>query len=245
MVFVAAGGRLAGLLGVADPVKDTTAEALAQLHGEGLRVVMLTGDSRATALAVAAELGIDEVIAGVLPDAKADAIARLQAEGRVVAMAGDGINDAPALARADVGIAMGTGTDVAIESAGVTLVRGDLRGIVRARRLSRKTMANIRQNLIVRVRLQRDRRADRGRRPLPGVRPAPVAGHRRRGDELLVGVGHHQRAPPPPGRGLTRRRAGYRPWRRRTSSSRRVAGLRQTCWPSRSKARSPPMLAAT
>jgi Cu+-exporting ATPase len=147
VMFVAVDGALAGLLGVADPIKETTPEAVASLHAEGLRIVMLTGDSRATAEAVAQKLGIDEVVAEVLPDEKAAAVARLQAEGRVVAMAGDGINDAPALARAHVGIAMGTGTDVAMESAGVTLVRGDLRGIVRARRLSRATMANIKQNL--------------------------------------------------------------------------------------------------
>ena len=147
VMFVAIDGRFAGLIGVADPIKATTAEAIAQLHAEGLRVVMLTGDSETTAQAVARRLGIDEVIAGVLPDEKAAQIAALQASGRVVAMAGDGINDAPALARAEVGIAMGTGTDVAMQSAGVTLVRGDLRGIVRARRLSRATMANIRQNL--------------------------------------------------------------------------------------------------
>jgi Cu+-exporting ATPase len=146
-MFVAVDGQFAGLIGVADPIKATTAEAIAQLHAEGLRVVMLTGDSETTARAVARRLGIDEVIAGVLPDEKAAHIASLQASGRVVAMAGDGINDAPALARAEVGIAMGTGTDVAMQSAGVTLVRGDLRGIVRARRLSRATMANIRQNL--------------------------------------------------------------------------------------------------
>ncbi|MEZ4437345.1 MAG: HAD-IC family P-type ATPase, partial [bacterium] len=124
-----------------------TAEAISALHAEGLRVVMLTGDGEATARAVAAKLGIDAVIAGVLPDEKAARVRALQAEGRVVAMAGDGVNDAPALAQADVGIAMGTGTDIAMESAGVTLVRGDLRGIVRARRLSRATMRNIRQNL--------------------------------------------------------------------------------------------------
>jgi Cu+-exporting ATPase len=145
--FVVVDGDLAGFLGVADPIRATTPEAIEALRAEGLRIVMLTGDSRTTAQAVARRLGIDEVIAEVLPDAKLEAIARLQSEGRSVAMAGDGINDAPALARAQVGIAMGTGTDVAMESAGVTLVRGDLRGIVRARRLSRRTLANIRQNL--------------------------------------------------------------------------------------------------
>jgi Cu+-exporting ATPase len=146
-MFVVVDGRAAGLLGVADPIKPTTAEAIAQLHAEGLRVVMLTGDARATAQAVAARLGLDEVVAEVLPEQKAAAVKRLQSEGRVVAMAGDGVNDAPALAQAHVGIAMGTGTDVAMESAGVTLVKGDLRGIARARRLSRATMRNIRQNL--------------------------------------------------------------------------------------------------
>jgi Cu+-exporting ATPase len=146
-MFVAVDGALAGIVSVADPIKDTTPEAIEQLHAEGLRVVMLTGDSRLSAEAVARRLRIDEVIADVLPDQKAAAIQRLQTEGRVVAMAGDGINDAPALAQAQVGIAMGTGTDVAMESAGVTLVKGDLRGIVRARRLSRATMSNIRQNL--------------------------------------------------------------------------------------------------
>lgn len=147
VMFVAIDGRVAGLLGVADPIKPTTPAAIAALHREGLRIVMLTGDSRTTAEHVAKKLGIDEVIAEVLPDDKTRAIERLQAAGHKVAMAGDGINDAPALARADVGIAMGTGTDVAMESAGVTLVKGDLRGIVRARKLSRATMANIRQNL--------------------------------------------------------------------------------------------------
>ncbi|MDH5671074.1 MAG: heavy metal translocating P-type ATPase [Myxococcales bacterium] len=147
VMFVAIDGALAGILGVADPIKDSTPEAIAALHGEGLRVVMLTGDSETTARAVAAKLGIDEVIASVLPDQKAAKVQALQEAGHVVAMAGDGINDAPALARADVGIAMGTGTDVAMESAGVTLVKGDLRGIVRARKLSHRTMANIRQNL--------------------------------------------------------------------------------------------------
>ncbi|HSF85964.1 MAG TPA: heavy metal translocating P-type ATPase [Acidimicrobiia bacterium] len=147
VMFVTVDGALAGMLGVADPVKDTTLEAVQRLHEEGVRIVMLTGDSRTTAMAVARSLGIDDVVAEVLPDQKVDAVKRLQAEGRIVAMAGDGINDAPALAQAHVGIAMGTGTDVAMESAGVTLVRGDLRGIVRARRLSRATMRNIRQNL--------------------------------------------------------------------------------------------------
>ena len=147
VMFLVVDGKLAGLIGVADPVKETTPEALKQLRQEGLRVVMLTGDSRTTAEAVAKKLGIDEVMAEVLPSDKAEAIKRLQAQGRFVAMAGDGINDAPALAQAQVGIAMGTGTDVAMESAGVTLVKGDLRGIVRARRLSRATLANIKQNL--------------------------------------------------------------------------------------------------
>jgi len=146
-MFVVIDGAVAGLVGVADPIKDSTPDAIAQLHAEGLRIVMLTGDSRTTAEAVARRLSIDEVIADVLPDQKAAAVERLQREGRTVAMAGDGINDAPALAQAQVGIAMGTGTDVAMESAGITLVKGDLRGIVRARRLSRATMSNIRQNL--------------------------------------------------------------------------------------------------
>ena len=147
--FVAVDGRLVGCLGVADPIRESTPEAIAALRAEGLRIVMLSGDARTTAQAVARRLGIEEVVAEVLPDQKALAVARFQAEGRTVAMAGDGINDAPALARADVGIAMGTGTDVAMESAGVTLVRGDLRGIARARRLSRRTLRNVRQNLFV------------------------------------------------------------------------------------------------
>ena len=147
VMFVAVDGRVAGLVGVADPIKSTTPEAIRWLHEEGIRIVMLTGDSRTTAEAVAKKLNIDEVVAEVLPDQKAQAVKRFQTEGRVVAMAGDGINDAPALAQAEVGIAMGTGTDVAMKSAGVTLVKGDLRGILRARRLSRATMRNIKQNL--------------------------------------------------------------------------------------------------
>ena len=148
VMFVAVDGRLAGLLGVADPIKESTPEAIRALHDEGIRIVMLTGDSRTTAEAVARKLGIDDVVAEVLPEQKAQSVKRLQDEGHVVAMAGDGINDAPALAQAHVGIAMGTGTDVAMESAGVTLVKGDLGGIVRARRLSRATMRNIKQNLL-------------------------------------------------------------------------------------------------
>jgi P-type Cu+ transporter len=138
-----------GTIGVSDPIKASTPEAIRLLHADGLRIVMLTGDNEATAKAVASKLGLDEVIAGVLPDQKREVIQRLQREGRVVAMAGDGINDAPALAEAAVGIAMGTGTDVAMESAGITLVSGDLRSIARARRLSRATMKNIRQNLFL------------------------------------------------------------------------------------------------
>ncbi|MGH2598804.1 MAG: heavy metal translocating P-type ATPase, partial [Dehalococcoidia bacterium] len=149
VMFVAVDRASAGLLAVGDPVKETTPDAIRRLHEEGIRIVMLTGDNRTTARAVAGALGIDEVIAEVLPDQKADVVKRLQDDGRTVAVAGDGINDAPALAQANVGIAMGTGTDVAMESAGITLVKGDLGGIVRARRLSRATVGNIRQNLFL------------------------------------------------------------------------------------------------
>jgi Cu+-exporting ATPase len=147
VMYVAIDNRPAGLIGVSDPIKESTAEAIKALHVEGLRIVMLTGDSKTTAAAVARKLGIDEVIAEVLPQEKAATVRKFRAEGRIVAMAGDGINDAPALAEAQVGIAMGSGTDVAMESAGITLVKGDLRGITRARRLSNATMKNIRQNL--------------------------------------------------------------------------------------------------
>ncbi len=148
-VFVTVDGRAAGAIGITDPVKSSTPEAIRLLHEAGIQIIMVTGDNRATAEAVARQLGIDRVEAGVLPERKGEVVKRLQQEGRIVAMAGDGINDAPALAAAHVGIAMGTGTDVAMESAGITLVRGDLRGIVKARRLSRATMRNIRQNLFL------------------------------------------------------------------------------------------------
>jgi len=147
VMYLAADGQLIGLIGVSDPIKASTPDAIKALHDEGIEVVMLTGDNHNTATAVAAQLGISRFEADVLPDQKAAVIQSLQAEGKTVAMAGDGINDAPALAQAHVGIAMGTGTDVAMESAGVTLIKGDLTGIVRARRLSRATMKNIRQNL--------------------------------------------------------------------------------------------------
>jgi Cu+-exporting ATPase len=148
VIFIGIDARVAGIFAIADPVKATTPEAVEALRAAGIEVVMLTGDNRVTAEAVARRLGIDRVEAEVLPDHKADVVRRIRAEGRVVAMAGDGVNDAPALAAADVGLAMGAGTDVAIESAGVTLLNGDLSGIVRARQLSAATMSNIRQNLV-------------------------------------------------------------------------------------------------
>jgi Cu+-exporting ATPase len=147
VMFVARDGRPAGLIGITDPVKSSTLPAIHELRAQGIRVVMLTGDHRTTAAVVAKQLGIEQFEAGVSPEKKAALVRRMQGEGHVVAMAGDGVNDAPALAQAQVGIAMGTGTDVAMESGGITLVKGDLRGIVRARRLSQATMRNIRQNL--------------------------------------------------------------------------------------------------
>jgi len=149
VMFLAIDGRASALLAVADPIKPTATEAIRQLHADGVRVVMVTGDNKSTADAVARAVGVDEVLAGVTPADKRDVVRRFQAEGRAVAMAGDGVNDAPALAEASVGIAMSTGTHVAIESAGITLLKGDLRGLVRARHLSRATMRNIRQNLLL------------------------------------------------------------------------------------------------
>jgi Cu+-exporting ATPase len=146
-VFITIDGRVVGIIAVADPIKATSAEAIDQLHREGVQIVMVTGDSSTSAQAVAAKLNLDEVVADVLPDQKVEVVKRFQSHGRSVAMAGDGVNDAPALAQSDVGIAMGTGTDVAISTADVTLVKGDMRGIVRARRLSRATMRNVKQNL--------------------------------------------------------------------------------------------------
>jgi Cu+-exporting ATPase len=148
VINIAVDGRLAGLFAIADPVKPSTPDALKALAAEGIKVIMLTGDNRTTANAIARQLGITDVEAEVLPDQKSAVVAKLQKAGRIVAMAGDGVNDAPALAAAEVGIAMGTGTDVAMESAGITLLGGDLGGIVRARRLSQATMSNIRQNLV-------------------------------------------------------------------------------------------------
>lgn len=147
VMFVTVDGRASGLIGVADPIKQSTSEAIQSLHGENVRIVMVTGDNCTTAEAVAKKVSVDEVIAEVLPEQKTEIVKRMQDEGRLVAMAGDGINDAPALAQAHVGIAMGTGTDVAMESADVTLIKGDLRGIARARRLSHFTVRNIKQNL--------------------------------------------------------------------------------------------------
>ena len=148
-MFVAVNGQPAGIIAVADPIKATTPAALASLRADGVRIVMLTGDNRTTAQAVASKLGITDIEAEVLPEQKNAIVRRLRSEGHAVAMAGDGVNDAPALAEADVGVAMGTGTDVAMQSAGVTLVKGDLAGIARARALSRATMRNIRQNLVL------------------------------------------------------------------------------------------------
>ena len=195
VMFVAVDGKPAGLVCVADPIKETTAEALDALRADGLRIVMLTGDNRTTAEAVARKVGIEEIHAEVLPEHKNEVIRRLREEGRVVAMAGDGINDAPALAQADVGIAMGTGADVAMESAGITLVKGDLRGLVRARRLSEATMRNIKQNLFFAF-VYNALGVPVAAGVLYPFMAAAEPDHRRRGDEPLLGVGDRQRAAP-------------------------------------------------
>ena len=191
-MFVAVDGALAGIVSVADTIKETTPAAIRALHADGVRIVMLTGDHATTAAAVARSLGIDEVIADVLPDGKAHVVKSLQAEGRFVAMAGDGINDAPALAQAQVGIAMGTGTDVAMESAGVTLVKGDLRGIVRARHLSVATMRNIRQNLFFAFAYNSLGIPDRRGRAVSCVRHSAFADDRRRRHVVQFGFRDRQ-----------------------------------------------------
>jgi Cu+-exporting ATPase len=190
-MFVIVDDKPAGLVGVADPIKESTPEAIHQLHEQKIRIVMVTGDSRTTAEAVSRKLNIDEVIAEVLPTQKVEIVKRLQSEGRRVAMAGDGINDAPALAQAAVGIAMGTGTDVAMQSAAVTLVKGDLRGIVRAIRLSRATLKNIKQSLL-RFRLQRAWRSDSSGRSLSVLRSAVESDDRSSRDERQFRFCHRQ-----------------------------------------------------
>ena len=194
VLFVAVDGRLAGIIAVADPVKGTTLGALDALRSEGLRIVMLTGDHATTAQAVARKLGITEVEADVLPDQKSAVIRRLKREGHVVAMAGDGVNDAPALAAADVGIAMGTGTDIAMQSAGLTLVKGDLAGIARARALSRATMRNIRQNLVLAFVYNAVGIPGGRGRAVSRLRAAVEPDDRRGRHELELGVGDRQRA---------------------------------------------------
>ncbi len=205
VLFAGIDGRAAGLLAASDPVKESAPEAIRILHRSEIRIVMVTGDNRMTAEAVARRLGIDEVHAEVLPAAKQEVVKRLQASGRLVAMAGDGVNDAPALAQAEVGIAMGGGTDVAIESAGVTLVKGDLRGIARARRLSRATMRNIRQNLFFAFVYKPARSAAGGGGALSGVRSPPESDRRRRRDEHELGVGGGERPPAAQARALVPR----------------------------------------
>ena len=194
VMFVAVDGRPAGLIAVADPIKATTPAALESLRADGIRIVMLTGDNRTTAEAVADKLGIADIEAEVLPEQKNAVVRRLRAEGRVVAMAGDGVNDAPALAEADVGIAMGTGTDVAMQSAGVTLVKGDLAGIARARALEPRHHAQHPAEPGARLRLQRARHSAGGRRAVSGVRPAAQPDRRGRGDEPEFGLRDRQRA---------------------------------------------------
>ncbi len=194
VINIAVDGKLAGLFAIADPVKASTPDALKALAAEGIKVIMLTGDNRTTANAVAKSLGIADVEAEVLPDQKSAVVAKLQKAGKIVAMAGDGVNDAPALAAAEVGIAMGTGTDVAMESAGITLLKGDLVGIVRARRLSQATMSNIRQNLFFAFIYNAAGIPIAAGILYPDVRPAAVADHCRRGDGAVVGERGRQRA---------------------------------------------------
>ena len=195
-IFAGVDGKVAGAIAIADPVKASTPEALAGLKAERIRVVMLTGDNWTTARAVARRLGIDDVEAEVLPDQKSAVVQRYKAQGRVVAMAGDGVNDAPALAAADVGIAMGTGTDVAMESAGVTLLKGDLTGIVRARRLSQATMSNIRQNLFFAFIYNALGVPVAAGVLYPVLWHPAVADHRGRGYGALVGERRRERPPP-------------------------------------------------
>ncbi len=202
VMFVAVDRQLAGFLTVADPIKDTTPEAVRALHENNVAIVMLTGDNRTTAEAVARQLGIDRVEADVLPDQKAEVIKRLQGEGKRVAMAGDGINDAPALAQADVGIAMGTGTDIAIESAGITLMRGDMRGIAKARRLSQRTDAQHSPESLFRVRLQQPGRAHCRGRVVSVVRLAAVTDHRGRSHDIQLRLGDRQCPAPATGQAL-------------------------------------------
>ena len=186
VINIAINGKLAGLFAIADPVKPSTPAALKALAEEGVKVIMLTGDNRTTARAVARQLGITDVEAEVLPDQKSAVVAKLQKAGRIVAMAGDGVNDAPALAAAEVGIAMGTGTDVAMESAGITLLKGDLGGIVRARRLSQATMNNIRQKSVLRLHLQRRRHPDCRGDPLSQFRYPALTDHCRGGNGAVI-----------------------------------------------------------
>ncbi len=203
VMLVAVDGAAAGLVAVADPVKDNAAAALAALRAEGLRLVMLTGDSRTTAEAVGRRLGIDEVVAEVLPDEKARVVRDLQQQRHVVAMAGDGVNDAPALAQADIGIAMGTGADIAMESAALTLVKGDLRRHRARPPAVARDHAQHPAEFVLRLRLQRAGDPDRGRRALPGLRPPAQPDDRQRRDERQLGAGHQQRAQVAPGAAMT------------------------------------------
>ena len=205
-IFLAVNGKPAGVIAIADPVKATTPDALRALAAEGIRVVMLTGDNRTTAQAVARRLGIAEVEAEVLPDQKSAIVEKLHREGRAVAMAGDGVNDAPALAAAEVGIAMGTGADVAIESAGITLLKGDLTGIVKARALSARRDAQHPAEPVLRLHLQCARRAGGRRRTLSHLRNIAVANHCGRRNGTFIGQRRRQRTAPSPHEPMSARR---------------------------------------